>query len=415
VAYAPAAEHFSKQAEQRKEALQRREAAIKEMSDYAALALTATPEVPDWTPDWKAIAAHLAKADANWRTLGHVDRRKIEAVEAKWNEATKPLRDGINGVRSEETLERERLIAHVNALFGTDGKLAAGAVAQVKTAQATWQSHAKAFPLPRKLEQSLWETFRASCNAVFDALGAEKTARNTAFAKGVAERTALIDQYAALARGHDEKAIRLAIADAPKQWAKLADAGRENERKLADRFDKTLRQLRDALRSSEKAKGALQVESLEGAAQACGVLENAALAGTVPTAQLSSDQIAKFDALPPAWKQKMASRRQAAERALADAGAAAALRAQVDRARAQADQQLRELELELNVATPHMSPQQRMQMQVARLANRMKSGSTSTPLERFVDVCALASAPDPELGARLHAVLVALASQPKVR
>ncbi len=413
IAYAPAAEHFAKQAETRKEALLRREAAIKEISDYAALALTPNADAPDWAPDWRAIASHLSKADTAWRTLGHVDRRKIESVDAKWDAATQPLRAGIKGAQGGEVAERDRLIANVKALVGTDGKLAGGAVAKVKEAQTAWQHRAKSFPLPRKQEQTLWETFRASCNSVFDTLGAEKSARSSAFGEAVGQRNALIDQYAALAQGGDEKAIRAAIADAPKQWARMGDAGRENERKLADRFDKVLRNLRDALRSTERNKGSLQLEALTAVARACAVLEQAQVLNEAPAAQSVIDEMTKIESLPPAWKQKMLVRRAFAEKPVGDETQRASNVRRMDTQYAALDEKLTALELELNVPSAQISPQQRMQMQVARLANRMKTGTTVSAQERFVEICAQSVGFNALTQDRLEAIARALLSSEK--
>jgi Domain of Unknown Function (DUF349) len=389
IAYAPAAEHFTKLATERKEALTRREEAIKEASDYATLALTPVEGEADWTPDWKAITAWLSKKDTAWRTLGHVDRRKADAVDAQWRTATQPLRAGISEKRSGEAAEREKLIAQVKALI-VDGKLMGGAVGKVKDAQAAWQARAKATPLPRKQEQTLWELFRQSCNDVFDALGKERDAKSSAFSEAIGKKNALIDEYAELLRGTDEKAIRAAINDAPKRWAGLGDAGRDNERKLADKFDRALRGLRDSLRSADRNKGALQLQALLKVDAACAVWDAAALKGEIPAAQLWEADWAAADGLPPAWRQKMNARRASAETAVkAGTAGGAKFAALHTKSAAERANLLLSLEDALGIQGVGVSQAQRMQRQVARLAERLKSGGvTAPPTEQLVAICA---------------------------
>ncbi len=389
LAYAPAAEHFSKLATERKDALTRREAAIQAASDYATLALTPIEGVADWTPDWKAIASWLSKQDTQWRTLGHVDRRKADTIESQWRAATQPLRARVSDQRSGEVAEREKLIALVKALM-VDGKLAGGAVAKVKDAQIQWQTRAKATPLPRKQEQSLWETFRQACNDVFDLLGKEREARSTAFSDAIAKKNALADEYSALQHTGDEKAIRAAINEAPKRWAALGDAGRENERKLADKFDRALRGLRDGLRTADRNKGAQQLFALLQADAACAVWDASALEGASPEAPLWEPQWASIAALPPAWKQKMSARRAAAESAVKlGAQGASKFAALLRKSSGERAALLLTLEDTLGIQSPGQTQAERMQRQVARLADRLKSGgATASPTEQLVALCA---------------------------
>ncbi len=411
IAYAPAAEHFTKLATERKEAQTRRETAIKEAADYAALALTPVPDVPDWSPDWKSIGLWLHKKDSEWRTLGHVDRRKIDQIEGKWKDATAPLRAGVRGAQSGESAERDKLISGVKALIGVDGKLAGGAVAHVKAAQAQWQARAKATPLPRKLEQTLWELFRNACNAVFAALDSEKTERNATFSAAISKKQALIEQFEALARGSDEKAIRAAINEAPRQWVSAGDAGRESERKLADRFDRSLRGLRDALRGNERNKSQRQLDALLQVARACGIWDESVANTSIPAAQIWEANWASIEHLPPAWRQKLQARKDAAERAISNGAAASA--SFVERAASASKMRetaIADLELSLGIDSPSMTSEQRMKRQVAKLAERMKSGgvAAATPMtEQLVAICAHNAQMSETDYARLNAIIAA--------
>ncbi len=401
IAYAPAAEHFTKLAAERKEALTRRESAIKEASDYATLALTPHDNLPDWIPDWKAISGWLAKQDTLWRTLGHVDRRKADAIESLWRSATAPLRAGISEKRSGEVAEREKLISIVKALV-IDGKLAGAAVSKVKESQLAWQARAKATPLPRKQEQALWEEFRQSCNLVFDTLGKERDARSSASGDAVAKKTALIEQFSALQSSGDEKAIRSAINEAPKRWAELGDAGRDHERKLADRFDRTLRALRDSLRNADRNKGLIQLQALCKVEDACAIWDAHALEGTAPEPALWEEHWSALEKLPPAWKQKLVARRAVAEAALKQSEAGRAkFAALVTKSTTERNKLILNLEDAIGIQSSGLSQNERMQRQVARLADRLKTGGiVSPPTEQLVAICALPCA-DRDVGGRL--------------
>jgi Domain of Unknown Function (DUF349) len=412
IAYAPAAEHFTKLATERKEALTRREAAIKEASDYASLALTPSDGAIDWVADWKSITAWLAKHDALWRTLGHVDRRKTDTIESQWRAATQPLRAGVSAQRSGESTEREKLIAQVKALL-VDGKLVGGAVSKVKDAQTAWQARAKATPLPRKQEQALWESFRQCCNDVFETLGKERDARSSAFGDSVAKKTALIEEFSAILKAADEKAIRAAINDAPKRWAGIGDSGRENERKLADRFDRTLRDLRDGLRNADRNKGAQQLQSLLEVETACAVWDTHAMEGQSPEVSAWEKSWAAVDGLPPAWKQKMISRRAVAENAIKLGGAGLAkFAALVAKSELERANLVVNLEDALGIQSSEVSQSERMKRQVARLADRLKSGGIPTPpAEQLVAICALNSRILPNYTPRLQAVVEAITAK----
>jgi predicted transcriptional regulator len=407
-AYAPAAEHFAQLATQRKEALDKREAFCKDAEDYATLALTPADGQTTASPDWKAIGAWLSKAEATWRTLGHVDRRKIESIEARWKAATAPLREGVRGAQSGESAERDKLIAKVKGLINADGKLAGGAVAAVKDAQTQWQTRAKSFPLPRKQEQAMWETFRTACNTVFDTLGAEKTARSAAFGDAGSKKDALIAEYTTLATSGDEKAIRAAINDAPKRWATTGDAGREGERKLADKFDRALRSLRDTLRDRERNKGKVQLDTLLKVEAGCAVLD-AAVAGGAFDETAWAEQWAIVDQLPPAWKQKMLARKDAASRARAAGGDAATIYTQkLDKTAAARATALLDLEISAGIDSPGANAQSRMQRQVAKLAERLKSGGVTLSLtEQVLAWCASPGKTSDDDQARIARVVAA--------
>jgi hypothetical protein len=159
-AYAPAARHFAEQAARRKEARRKREEFIATAADQAQLLLT-EPR------DLRAIERWLRETDQKWREgeLGSLEPKLWKELDARLKEALAPLRDVLGEARSQAKAVRKALIEETRELAAQ--ALGRDTPGQVKAIQARWQEQAKALPLPQRDEKSLWEEFRAACDAVF--------------------------------------------------------------------------------------------------------------------------------------------------------------------------------------------------------------------------------------------------------
>ena len=105
--------------------------------------------------------------------------------------------------------------------------------ARVKELQARWQTHAKSIVLAQRDERTLWERFRAACNAVFDArTGSRKEADERRNVQRKAFE-ALCDQMEQLAQPSDadETKVRGALRELQEQWRKaIAEGGPAQQR-----------------------------------------------------------------------------------------------------------------------------------------------------------------------------------------
>jgi hypothetical protein len=125
----------------------------------------------------------------------------------------------------------------------------------------------------------------------------------------------------------------------------------------------------------------------------CEELDSRVLAGNTSADDSSAVQ-EKWAALPPlpdAWEKKLAARRDAAVRALADPAAAGDYRALIEQGIEARRERLLELELALGLESPAEFQQQRLALQVKQLRDRFKNAATAgadTATERLVAWCA---------------------------
>ncbi|MFC4623349.1 DUF349 domain-containing protein [Comamonas nitrativorans] len=169
-------------------------------------------EVKAWaqTPvsDWKEAARALRQFGQRWRDGGHVGEKAFAELQAAWKEAIHAAEAPLRAAQKESIAQREALISQVKALHDAPGL----AVDAIKTLQQQWQALAQAVPLERKLEQKLWDAFRAPVDALFQRKSAERS-RAPAQALSAYDR-AVLDAAQALQAanaGGDAQQIRAAL------------------------------------------------------------------------------------------------------------------------------------------------------------------------------------------------------------
>jgi hypothetical protein len=114
---------------------------------------------------------------------------------------------------------------------------------RARALQAEWQQHAKALPLARADEQSLWADFKGAIDAAFAAREAAFNAREAEFEAHADERAALIARLQV--RAEDSTATqRRTLAEVDAAWQRCGPAPRAR----AAALDADYRQAREALR-----------------------------------------------------------------------------------------------------------------------------------------------------------------------
>jgi hypothetical protein len=387
-AYAPAAQHFAKQAAQRKLARQQREA-------FIAAAQAHVPTLLTESPDWRAVERWLRDTEHAWREgdLGSVDPGSWKKLDGRLKEALAPLRDGLAASRDQAKAARLALIAEVQAL--APRAMDREAPSLVKAIQARWQEQAKAAPVAHRDERALWEQFRSACDAIFEARNAkrkEQDERKTEGRRALDEICAGLEQ---LARATDkgEKDLRTAQRELQDRWRAATRTPDPAARALEGRFRNALKSVDNAIASLARARETAVWKTLAAKDRLCEALESAVLAGgDASGAAAAAEEWSALPEMPSAWEKKLAARRDAAVKALADPAAATDYRARLEKGGAARRDGLLDLEMALGVESPPDLKQERLARQVKLLKERFGGAATddaASRSERLLAWCAL--------------------------
>lgn len=198
-AYAPVAEYFAAQQTEREGHLKEREEICESLEKFTKEA--------DWdnVSNWKEVAGLLQSASTKWRQHGNVPRKNKKAIEKRFDQATQPIRDHLNGIQKKHIEQKEALIHELKSKLEDEQADMAALINRAKSAQQEWQNIGF---IDRRKDQKLWKAFRAQCDAVFNRRDVEKQSEKQA-AKQIAEQfRALCKEFeASLDQGFERKDI----------------------------------------------------------------------------------------------------------------------------------------------------------------------------------------------------------------
>jgi DNA repair protein SbcC/Rad50 len=396
-AYAPAARHFAELAAQRKEARKRRE-------EFIAAAALHAPTLVTETPDWRAIERWLRETDQAWRegSMGSVDPGAWKKLDVRLKEAVAPARDALSAARDKAKTGREALIAEAQALGAK--AMERETPSQVKAIQLRWQEQAKLLSLSPRDERVLWEQFRAACDAVFNARQSrrkEEDGKKTEHRRALDELCAQVEQLAQATDKSDQD-LKRTLREAQERWKTLAGGFDPALREVETRFKKAKAAVDTLLSTRTRSREAAVWQTLSAKERLCEELDSAVQAGAgsnaVEAAAASvQEQWAKLPEMSAPWEKRMAARRDAAMRALSDAGIAGKHVAAIERNALLRREILVELELVLGLDTPPSFQAQRLALQVKQLKERFSSAVTASAEsagERLLAWCALSGVAD---------------------
>jgi hypothetical protein len=414
-AYAPVAAHLDKLKVARTENLAARDQIIDALIQAAAKYFPVAPEgvapAPDARPDWRALARTLEDAQIAWRKLGPVEHtvpRKAQqgdnAVTTRYAAGTQALEAPLKEAYREATRQREQLIAAAKNLVGSGAR---DVVDKVRGLQTQWQAHAKALPLPRREENTLWTAFKATTDAIFTERDAARAARETEFSAQIKAREEIIGRLTALSPSSTAPEIKRAMAEADTAWRAAAEVARPQ----AARLDARYRAARDAAtkRLGEIAAYASQArfDALIAALALCHERE-------IPGEQ-AADLEARWNAvenLPDAWKTKLEARfRGVGAQSGPQSGSATG-----SKSGAQSSESLPDILLNLEVACGIESPAEflaaRQHLKLRALKNAMEArrATVTTPedIERWLLDAAATPSSDESSRKRLARIIAAV-------
>jgi hypothetical protein len=378
-AYAPAARHFAEQAALHRQARKQREDFITGVDAHA-------PTLLGEPRDWRGIERWVRETESNWRgtALGSVDPGTWKKLDARLKSALAPLHEALSAARRQARQEREAFIAEAEALAakGAERDLPG----RIKDLQARWQAHAKSIVLQQRDERALWERFRAACKAAFEArVGSRKEEDQR---KQVQRRAfeAPCEQLEQLARADeaDEAEIRRVQREAQELWRKaIADSGPAPA--LIDaRFRRARAGVDEVLRGHGRRDEAAMWQARFARELLCEELDALVLAEGDEDVAAAEGVRQRWSALPSLsadWESRLAARRDAALRALADADARDDLAERIRDCASERRDALLELELMLGMPSPADLQKERLAVQVRELRDRFKrtaSGGASS-------------------------------------
>ncbi len=135
-------------------------------------------------PDHPLIVRVLREAPQEWRKHEPVDRDASRSLDAEFFGTLDRLRARVNTWYAANAADKQALIARASQLAA--GADVSRAIDEVKRLQAQWKDTG---PVPHAQSQSLWDAFRAQCDAVFARRQQEFARQNAVFeqAKSAAE------------------------------------------------------------------------------------------------------------------------------------------------------------------------------------------------------------------------------------
>ncbi len=417
-AYAPVAAHFAELAQQREARVEKAKAILAEIAafitdaglggqtlganDTATVGAIGAAETA--APDWRAIAAFCQRMKQDWQRLGPLERKQQKQLSAAFEQALQPLLDPLKGQQEHAIAHREVLINSVTQLAPQGRET----LDQLQSLQATWQQHAKAFPLARAQEQELWQRFRGACDAVFAQRKQRSVDADADRNANQIARTAICVALEGMAADADatDSARAVQLRDQRAAWTAIGPVPRAAQTALQARFDQAVATLQAQRDMARNRAAQLQLIDFDTALASCLASERQLLSSTPTSEQVAQPLWTPPTNLPAPLAQAFHARFEKAQAALAPN----------DQTYGQDLQQnqivletaLLRLEVRLGLDSPPGLTRERLQLQVTGLQSTFKSGGAATaddlPVLQLARVCALAAATDAVAQNRLSAI-----------
>ncbi|MGZ5788557.1 MAG: DUF349 domain-containing protein, partial [Burkholderiaceae bacterium] len=397
-AYAPAAEHFKKLADERQMHGEKARALIAEVKQFAD---QANPGAQDVAVDWKSLAAFCIKMPASWHKLGIIDRKEKKQLDAEFNSLMQLLLKPLAEQRALEITRREKLIAEAASLNPNERH----ALDTLRSLQERWQEYAKSLPLERKDEQALWQRFRETCDLVFAKRKELASAADADRKLNMQAKEALCAELESAADAGDKDILRT-LRESKEAWGKIGAVPRALEDKVEKRYKNALASLQRKLDERKKSAVAAEFDALQNKLNLCHTIEQHLASGA------ALDQVA-LQAYQHDWEQ-LPPLRQAFDRKLKQRfdDCMAALKSN-DRQYASAlennktslAQDVMRLEIVMGIDSPATLARERLQLQVEVLQSSLKSGAKASSAEslaaQLADLCGIPAVVEPQMMSRL--------------
>lgn len=400
-AYAPAAAHFKKLADERQHNLAKAQSILAEVRQFAGTPDCASPDSATEV-DWKAIANYCVRMTQLWQRLGPIDRKAKKSIDAEFTAAMRILSEPLAHQQQTEIACREKMIAEAAGLRPTDR----AALDTLRALQAHWQERAKSLPLQRSDEQALWRRFRAACDAAF---AKRKEAAKAADADRQQHLQAKEALCATLEGTGDAPHAALAkiLREAREAWNLSGPVPRAAEKQIEARYLLAIAALQKRLDGAQRSASRARFDALQDKLALCHALEER-IAGRQPMDDTEparrEDNWNAVPALSPEFERILRARFDHAIEALksADRQYASAL----EQNRAALGKDVLRLEILMGIDSPPELTRERLQLQVEVLQSSLKSGQKPVTQDtHLLQLCALPALTDRQTGNRIAQIL----------
>jgi hypothetical protein len=399
-AYAPAAAHFKQLADERHANAAKAQALIDE-----TLAMATAAASDD--ADLKNVAAAGQRLRQVWGRLGTIDRKEKRKLDQAFDKALAQMLAPLSEQRKIETAKREQLIAEAEQLQPSDRHT----LDKLRGLQERWQEQAKALPLERKVEQALWQRFRAACDAIFAKRKETAHAADHERKAHLHAREAICKELETATFSGDDKAQLAAIAktlrDAAAAWNASGIVPRAAEAKIAQRYQAAVATVQGQAEAIKRRAGAAQANALRDKLRLCQALEGA-ISGAEGAEGADGIDAAEWQArwaalppLAPEYERALHGRFTAGLAALD--GKREAYAAQLERNRAKLLDEVLRLEIVAGVDSGAEFARERLKMQVEVLQSSLKSGQKPlTAAAAYLQLCAMPALADARTASRIE-------------
>lgn len=396
-AYAPAAAHFKHLADERHANAAKAQALIAETQALAE-------SVAGGGADLKNVAAAGQRLRQMWSRLGTIDRKEKRKLDQTFDKVLAGMLAPLSEQRKIEAARREQLIAETEALEPSDRHT----LDKLRRLQERWQEQAKALPLERKVEQALWQRFRAACDAIFARRKESAHAADHERKAQLHAREAICKELEDAVFSGDDKAQLAAIAqalkDAAAAWHATGAVPRAAEPRINQRYHNAAGKVQAQADAIKKRAGAAQANALRDKLRLCQALESAIASDDA--VDLAGWQ-ARWAALPSLGNEYERALQGRFNAALAAAGGDRGAYAQeLERNRARLLDEVLRLEIVAGVDSGAEFARERLKMQVQVLQSSLKSGQKpQSASQAYLQLCAMPALADARTASRIEQLL----------